>query len=175
MEYGQMLRISHRGGPTLQYSIPAGGPEPSGDNTPMYATKILPLIICAAIALALQFPPASAAEPVHTRLFENDGKTFYRTPALVISTKGTLIAMASVCDGPPTKESTHAGIVARRSVDGGKKWGPVQTVLVGKDQRTQAGPGIVDPSTGDIVDRTGVGSAVPAAVDEQDGQTGPGQ
>jgi len=88
---------------------------------------------------------------VHTQLFRNDGKKFYRTPSLVISTKGTLVAASNACDSPPTKESTYATIVARRSTDGGKTWRPMQTILDVKNRRMKTGAGIVDPSTGEIM------------------------
>jgi len=108
-------------------------------------------ISVAIIIIALQCSLASAAEPAHTKLFENDSKTFYRTPALVVSTKGTLIAVSNACDSPPTKESTYASIVGRRSTDGGKTWRPRQTVLAVKNRRMKIGAGVVDPSTGEIM------------------------
>jgi len=117
----------------------------------MRTTNTFTSIIGAAIVITLQCSGAPAAEPVHTRLFENDGKTCYRTPALVVSTKGTLVAVSNACDSPPTKESTHAAIVARRSTDGGKTWGPMRTVLDAKNRRIKTGAGVVDPSTGEIM------------------------
>ena len=101
----------------------------------MRTKNTLTSIICTAIFVALACSRASAAEPVHTQLFENDGKAFYRTPSLVVSTKGTLIAVSNACDSPPTKESTYAVIVARRSTDGGKTWGPIQAILDVKNRR----------------------------------------
>ena len=117
----------------------------------MRTTNTLTPIICAAIIIALGCSPAPAAEPLHTQLFANDGKTFYRTPSLVISTKGTLIALSNACDGPPTMECTYAGIGARRSTDGGKTWGPMQTIPDVENRRIKTGAGIVDPSTGEIM------------------------
>jgi len=117
----------------------------------MRTTNTLISIIFAAAIVALQCSTASAAEPAHTPLFENDDKTFYRTPALVVTNKGTLIAVANSCDSPPTKESTHAAIVARRSTDGGKTWAPMQTLLDADGRRIKTGAGVVDPSTGEIM------------------------
>ena len=117
----------------------------------MRTKNTLTSIICTAIFVALACSRASAAEPVHTQLFENDGKAFYRTPSLVVSNKGTLIAVSNACDSPPTKESTYAVIVARRSTDGGKTWGPIQAILDVKNRRMKTGAGIVDPSTGEIM------------------------
>ena len=101
--------------------------------------------------VALRRAPASGAEPEHMQLFKNDGKTFYRTPALVKTNKGTLIAVSNACDSPPVKESTHAAIVARRSDDGGKTWGAMQTILDAKNRRMKTGAGVVDTSTGEIM------------------------
>ncbi len=117
----------------------------------MRITKTLTLILCAATTIALQCSAASAADPVHTRLFENEGQTFYRTPSLVITTKGTLIAACNSCDGPPTVASTYSKIVARRSTNGGKTWEAIQTILDVKSRPMQVGAGIVDPSTGEIM------------------------
>ena len=117
----------------------------------MGTSSTLTSIICAAIITVEVGSRPSAAEPVHTQLFPNDGKTFYRTPALVVSTQGTLIAVSNACDGPPTMESTHAAVVARRSTDGGKTWGPTQTLLDVDGRRIKTGAGVVDPSTGEIM------------------------
>ena len=117
----------------------------------MRITKTLTLILCAATTIALQCSAASAADPVHTRLFENEGQTFYRAPSLVITTKGTLIAACNSCDGPPTIATTYSKVVARRSTNGGKTWGAIQTILDVKSRPMQVGAGIVDPSTGEIM------------------------
>jgi len=108
-------------------------------------------ISCAAILIATAPWPASAVEPGHTHLFRNDHKTFHRAPALAVSSKGTLIAVSNACDSPPTKACIHAAIVARRSGDGGRTWGPVRTILDVKDRRIKTGAGVVDPSTGEIM------------------------
>ena len=117
----------------------------------MRAINTFVSISFATIIIAMQSLPASSAEPVHTKLFENDGKTFYGAPALVISAKGSLIAVSNARDCPPTKESTHASIVARRSTDGGKTWGAMQTLVDVRNRRVKTGSGVVDPSTGEIM------------------------
>lgn len=57
---------------------------------------------------------------------EHDTDTF-RLPAVVRSTKGTLLAFAEARTVSPLDHDPH-GIVVRRSVDGGTKWGPITDV-----------------------------------------------
>ena len=55
----------------------------------MRTTRVLALVLFAA-ALACVWSSHAVAEPelIHTRLFETDGKVFYRIPALTITNEG---------------------------------------------------------------------------------------
>ncbi len=67
--------------------------------------------------------------PVQTDVFVSgaEGYHTYRIPAIVLSTKGTLLAF---CEGRKTSSSDAGDIdlVLRRSSDGGKTWGKMQVV-----------------------------------------------
>jgi sialidase-1 len=56
-----------------------------------------------------------------------DGYHTYRIPAVVVSPGGTLLAF---CEGRKTSRSDHGDIdlVLKRSIDGGKSWGPLELV-----------------------------------------------
>ena len=51
----------------------------------------------------------------------------FRIPSLMVTTKGSLLA---ICEGRKTSRSDHGDVdlVCRRSVDGGKTWGPIQLI-----------------------------------------------
>jgi len=67
--------------------------------------------------------------PIQTDVFVSgtEGYHTYRIPAIVLSTKGTLLAF---CEGRKTSSSDAGDIdlVLRRSSDGGKTWGKMQVV-----------------------------------------------
>ena len=69
------------------------------------------------------------AFPIQTDVFVSgtEGYHTYRIPAIVLSTKGTLLAF---CEGRKTGSSDAGDIdlVLRRSSDGGKTWGKMQIV-----------------------------------------------
>jgi len=90
-------------------------------------------------------------ELVHTRLWKNHDKTVYRIPALAVSTKGTLLAVCNARVGSGRDDCPYIRLLLRRSTDNGKTWGPVQVIQDRKDWRAQAGAGIVDPTTGEIM------------------------
>ncbi|MBA4020656.1 MAG: exo-alpha-sialidase [Pirellula sp.] len=85
----------------------------------------------AAIALLLLFTamPADAADTAETVPFRagTDGYFAFRIPALVTSTRGTLLAF---CEGRKTSLSDDGDndLVLRRSFDAGRTWGPLQLV-----------------------------------------------
>lgn len=79
----------------------------------------------------MSFPTAlEAEEPYESDLFKanTDGYRAYRIPALLVTTKGTLLVF---CEARKTSLSDDGDIdlVLRRSTDGGQTWGPTQLVL----------------------------------------------
>jgi sialidase-1 len=96
-------------------------------------------------------PALAKPELTHTRLFENHDKTVYRIPALAVSTKGTLLAVCNARVGTGRDDCPYITLLLRRSTDNGKTWGPVQVIRDKKGWRAQAGAGIVDPKTGEIM------------------------
>jgi len=118
---------------------------------------------------------ALAAEPelTHTALFENhkteagrlaalgpDGKNFkrhhngmvnYRIPAMVVTNKGTIIAMCNGRTGTALDGCEYCTIVARRSTDGGKTWEPEKAVREIPFRSIFTGSAIVDPRTNEIM------------------------
>ncbi|HUG90452.1 MAG TPA: sialidase family protein [Planctomycetaceae bacterium] len=80
------------------------------------------LLLCSASVLA-------AAEPFRSDVFVSgtEGYHTYRIPAVVVTTKGTLLAF---CEGRKTSRADHGDIdlVLRRSADGGRTWQAMQVV-----------------------------------------------
>ncbi|HEX5223248.1 MAG TPA: exo-alpha-sialidase [Verrucomicrobiae bacterium] len=74
-------------------------------------------------------PPAPNLPPFVT-VFEAgvDGYTCFRIPALVTTTKGTVIAMTDGRIGGCGDIPTPLDLVIKRSFDNGKTWGPLQVV-----------------------------------------------
>jgi sialidase-1 len=72
---------------------------------------------------------ASAAELPQVEVYRagEGGYRSYRIPALIATKKGTLLAF---CEGRRNSaaDTGDIDVVLRRSVDGGRTWGPVQTV-----------------------------------------------
>ncbi len=78
-----------------------------------------------------------------------DGYHTYRIPAIVLTKQGTVLAF---CEGRKNSGSDYGDIdlVLKRSFDGGKTWGPMQTV-VDDGPNTAGNPApVVDQSTGTI-------------------------
>jgi sialidase-1 len=78
-----------------------------------------------------------------------DGYATFRIPALVRTGRGTLVAFAEArASGSDTGSIV---VVAKRSQDGGRSWGPL-AVVAGDGSDTHGNPcPVVDPRTGDIV------------------------
>jgi sialidase-1 len=84
-------------------------------------------------------------------LFESgtEGYKIHRIPAIVVTNKGTILAF---CEGHKLHmfDSGDIDIVMKRSFDGGKTWGPLQTVW-DDGQNACGGPtSVVDRDTGTI-------------------------
>jgi sialidase-1 len=107
------------------------------------ASKLFFLHLCAATGLA-----AVARESV---VFTGgrEGYACYRTPALVISAEGTVLAF---CGGrvDDHRDEGDIDIVLKRSTDGGRTWGPLQ-VLADDGPNPCKGPAPVVLPTGRIL------------------------
>lgn len=117
------------------------------------------LAVTALLALPGTGHALPAAEPGETASFEQQvlfkasqdpGYACFRIPAVVKTTKGTLLAFAE----GRTNDCSDAGdidIVLKRSTDGGRTWGPLQVIDEGAGD-THGNPApIVDRGTGRIV------------------------
>ena len=94
---------------------------------------------------------AGAVEPDQQAIFTagEDGYACYRIPAIVQTNQGTVLAF---CEGRKNgcSDTGDIDIVLRRSVDGGKSWGPLELVAdFGDDVIGNPAP-LVDPETGTI-------------------------
>ena len=103
-------------------------------------------------AVALLCCLVHAAPPVETTVYRagEGGYQSYRIPALIRSSKGTLLAF---CEGRRNSaaDSGDIDVILRRSFDQGKTWGPVQTVAdMGTDTVGNPAP-VVDRKTGAIL------------------------
>lgn len=78
-----------------------------------------------------------------------DGYATFRIPAVVLTGRGTLVAFAEArASGSDTGSIV---VVAKRSEDGGRSWGPL-AVVAGDGGDTHGNPcPVVDPRTGDII------------------------
>ncbi len=95
---------------------------------------------------------AETVQPTKQLVFRSgtDGYHTYRIPALVVTTRGTLLAF---CEGRKTSHSDHGDIdlLLKRSTDGGKSWSEQQIVYEegGTAKITIGNPcAVVDRSTG---------------------------
>ncbi len=109
-----------------------------------------------AVALLVVLPAAlaAAASPDQVDVFVRgqDGYHTYRIPAVVVSTKGTVLAF---CEGRKHNQRDHGDIdlLLKRSFDGGKTWGRQQLVFEegGTAEITIGNPcPVVDRTTGVI-------------------------
>lgn len=102
-------------------------------------------------------PLLHAAEPVPAEpivLFRSGdaGSKYYRIPALVTTTQGTLLAVADRRNDHHSDLPNRIDLVVRRSTDNGRSWGP-QIVIARHTEQTGYGDAamVVDRSTGDIL------------------------
>jgi len=107
-----------------------------------------PVLFTAALACAWSSHATAEPELNHTRLFETDGRVFYRIPALVITNEGTLLAVCNGRVGTPRDHCPYVQLAVRRSTDNGKTWGPMQMIQDRQGWVAVGGAGIVDPNTG---------------------------
>ncbi len=103
----------------------------------------------AALLLACTLPAAPLAQ-VDVYRAGDGGYHTYRIPALIATKKGTLLAF---CEGRRNSaaDSGNIDVLLRRSLDGGKTWGAVQTVAdMGDDTIGNPTP-VVERKTGTII------------------------
>ncbi len=103
----------------------------------------------ASLAACVAAAGLSAAALDQVEVFRSgDGYKSYRIPALIATTKGTLLAF---CEGRSEENDTaNIDLLLRRSKDGGKTWLPRQTVWdFGEDVAGNPAP-VVDRKTGTI-------------------------
>ena len=115
------------------------------------AFAFLPVVVAAAIAVPSS---TSAADPPQIAVFTagQDGYHTFRIPALVVTQKGTLLA---ICEGRKTGRGDHGDLdlVQKRSTDGGLTWGLLELIHEegGTAKVTIGNPcPVVDQSTGII-------------------------
>jgi sialidase-1 len=134
---------------------------------------LLPLVIFGTAAtLTSRAAPQPIFEQTDVFVAGQDGVFQYRIPGLLTSNRGTLLAF---CDGRMRKEGdppNKINLVLKRSHDGGKTWGPLQTLVDNGAGAAADSCGIVDRQTGtlwifSVYAPEGIGSANAA-----DGVTG---
>jgi sialidase-1 len=103
----------------------------------------------ATIALIALIARPAAAELTQSTLFAagKDGYHTYRIPALITTTKGTLLAF---CEGRKAGRSDAGNIdlLLKRSLDGGKTWQETQTVWDDADNTCGNPCPVIDAKTG---------------------------
>ncbi|MFD7433785.1 exo-alpha-sialidase [Streptomyces sp. NPDC059861] len=112
------------------------------------------LTAAAALPGPAQAQPTSAAplfdEQVLFKASQDPGYACFRIPAVVQTTKGTLLAFA---EGRVLNcgDATDIDIVLKRSTDGGRTWGPLQVVNDGGGDTHGNPTPVVDRETGRIL------------------------
>jgi len=135
--------------------IKNAAPIPSCCSAPLRlcdsALKGVTLTLAAALFLSQALAAADLAEidVFHTG---REGYHTYRIPALVVTQKGTLLA---ICEGRKTGRGDHGDVdmVLKRSTDGGRSWGPLELIYEegGAAKVTIGNPcPVVDRTTGVI-------------------------
>jgi len=136
------------------------------------------------IMVVLGFALGSLCDPVlnHTDIYvRGDGFQCYRVPALLVSSKGTILAFAEARNGTTTPVScvtdngeTHKSLALKRSFDNGATWGPLQVI-----GSTECGGGfecgyeavLQDSSTGTIFVTYGGKPGIQISQSSDDGKT----
>ncbi|MBX3399044.1 MAG: exo-alpha-sialidase [Gemmataceae bacterium] len=101
--------------------------------------------------LLLLLPLVSNAAPTHVPVFVagQDGYHTFRIPSVIVTPKGTVLAFA---EGRKAGRGDAGDIdlVLKRSADGGKSWGPLETVWDDADNTCGNPCPVVDAKTGTI-------------------------
>ena len=88
------------------------------------------------------FPPATAVWTCGEGKYRN-----YRIPALLVTTKGTLLAF---CEGRSGADTSEIDLLVKRSEDGGRTWGPELIVWAGEGHTSGNPCPVLDRETGTI-------------------------
>jgi hypothetical protein len=98
--------------------------------------------------------PAGAADMERFRVFTNGDGGYHtiRIPAMVVTSKGTVLAFAEGRKHSPRDDGEN-DLIVRRSGDGGETWSDIQVVRAAEGEESTMGnpTPIVDRETGDIV------------------------
>lgn len=96
-------------------------------------------------------PATAAVQPQKIRVFEQntEGYHTFRIPSLLVTTRGKLLAL---CEGrrKGANDSGDVDLVCKRSEDGGKTWGSLQTVWDDRENTCGNPCPVLDNATGDI-------------------------
>ena len=94
--------------------------------------------------------PIEAAEPQVVNVFANGvgGYPVYRIPSLICTPKGTLLAF---CEARTGNDQSPTDMVLRRSLDGGKTWGPLQVIVKAAPEAAMDPTPVVDRETGEVL------------------------
>jgi len=78
-----------------------------------------------------------------------EGYHTYRIPAMVVSTKGTILAF---CEGRKenSRDNGNIDMILRRSFDNGKTWQPMQIIADDGENKMGDPAPVVDQTTGTI-------------------------
>ncbi len=120
-------------------------------KTPHYTTSILAFAWMAWTCLATAATATDA--PVQVQVFQRgkDGYPFFRIPAIVRATNGSLLAFAEGRRNGYGGDSGAIDTVLKRSFDNGATWGPLQVVSSDASNTVGNPTPIVDSRTGRIV------------------------
>jgi sialidase-1 len=99
-----------------------------------------------------RFPIAETAAPFldDQVLFPEEPHAWYRIPSIVVAKSGVVLAFAERRLGTNHDWGHDSESVLRRSLDLGKTWQPIQTIISVKHLDPDSGPVVVDDQTGRI-------------------------
>jgi sialidase-1 len=119
----------------------------------------------------LLLPLAPIAEPTRTDVFvpKSDGFASIRIPAIVVTSRGTLLAFAEgrAADADQAKNK----IVLKRSSDGGKTWGKIAILADDGDRALNNPCAVVERTSGRVLLMV---QSYPAGLSERSGKIQPG-
>lgn len=111
-----------------------------------------------ALFLALVFavltgPYVNAEDPYfhQTDVFAAKGREHFRIPSLVVARDGTVLAFCNRRMDTVGDHAAEVHVVLRRSVDGGKTWGPIEDMFALEGWTAGIGSAVVDETDGTIL------------------------